>query len=89
MNKIQAVYTAVNIRLQLQPIKIDRPVQIYYWIYGIASPLWFTGQFNTEVYYYYYLLLRVEWDSHENEQTENEIFVSVGFLGTCLYEGRL
>jgi len=47
MNKIQAVYTAVNIRLQLQPTKLIGREFIIKFMASLRPQ--FTGQFKTEV----------------------------------------
>jgi len=48
MNKIQAVYTAVNIRLQLQPTKLIGRSKFIIKFMASLHPQ-FTGQFKTEV----------------------------------------
>ena len=48
MNKIQAIYTALNISLQLQPTKlIGRSIFIIIFMASLHPQ--FTGQFKTEV----------------------------------------
>jgi len=48
MNKIQTVYTALNIRLQLQPTKLIGRSKIIIKLMASLHPQ-FTGQFKTEV----------------------------------------
>ena len=51
MNKMQAVYTAVNIRLQLQPTKlIGRSKFIIEFVASLHPQ--FTGQFETETEFF-------------------------------------
>ena len=47
MNKIQAVYTAVNIGLQLQPTKLIGRSKFFIEFMASLHPQ-FTGQFKTE-----------------------------------------